>query len=212
LCEPPPPRSDMPYPLSVNPLANLEVGRGIDEPAHVGGGTRDVAAAAALPLPIAPTPHLDAVGQQLSVAVGLELLEVQPLDHRLHISHPLSTESLLREGLHAGRGRRIPQMSDSCRCLGIACGCEVRRIPLPRTWVNKGPGCCPSATLCAAMEQVPDAHHAAAARAFMARLTSTARLTSESKACIIISTFAFPLRTAVSVGLKAVLVLNARNR
>jgi hypothetical protein len=52
----------------------------------------------------------------------------------------------------------------------------------------------------------------AAARAFMARLTSTARITSESKACTIISTFALRLRTAVSVGLKAVLVLNARNR
>jgi hypothetical protein len=61
------------------------------------------------------------------------------------------------------------------------------------------------------MQQVSDAHHAAA-MAFMARLTSTARITSESKACIIISAFAFPLRTAVSVRLKAVLVLNARNR
>src|SRR5215203_2642535 len=61
------------------------------------------------------------------------------------------------------------------------------------------------------MQQVPDAHHAAA-REFIARLTSTARITSESKACIIISAFAFPLRIAVSVGLKTVLVLNARNR
>ena len=52
----------------------------------------------------------------------------------------------------------------------------------------------------------------AAARAFMARLTSTARITSESNACNIIETFARRLRNAVSVGLKAVLVLKARKR
>jgi hypothetical protein len=60
------------------------------------------------------------------------------------------------------------------------------------------------------MRQIPDAARHAA-RAFIARLTSTARITSESKACII-STFAGQLSIAVSVGLKAVLVLNARNR
>jgi hypothetical protein len=49
-------------------------------------------------------------------------------------------------------------------------------------------------------------NHYAAARAFMARLTSTARITSESSACTIIRTFARRLRNAVSVGLNAVLV------
>ena len=52
----------------------------------------------------------------------------------------------------------------------------------------------------------------AAARVFMARLTSTARISSESNACTIIRTFARRLRNAVSVGLKAVLVLKARKR
>jgi hypothetical protein len=46
----------------------------------------------------------------------------------------------------------------------------------------------------------------------MARLTSTARISSESRACSIIRTFARRLRNAVSVGLKAVLVLKARKR
>ncbi len=50
----------------------------------------------------------------------------------------------------------------------------------------------------------------AAARVFMARLTRTARISSEVSACTIIRTFARRLRTAVSVGLKAVLVLKAR--
>jgi hypothetical protein len=46
----------------------------------------------------------------------------------------------------------------------------------------------------------------------MARLTSTARISSESSACTIIRALALRLRNAVSVGLKAVLVLKARKR
>ncbi len=46
----------------------------------------------------------------------------------------------------------------------------------------------------------------------MARDTSTARISREASACTIISTLARRLRKAVSVGLKAVLVLKARKR
>jgi hypothetical protein len=56
------------------------------------------------------------------------------------------------------------------------------------------------------LEQVAKNHYAAA-RVFMARLTSTARISSESSARTIIRAFARRLRNAVSVGLKAVLVL-----
>jgi hypothetical protein len=61
------------------------------------------------------------------------------------------------------------------------------------------------------MQQVAQNRHVAA-RAFMARLTSTARISSEASACTIMRTLARRLRNAVSVGLKAVLVLKARKR
>src|SRR3712207_7155726 len=66
------------------------------------------------------------------------------------------------------------------------------------------------AVLADQLQQVTQSRQAAA-RVFMARLTSTARISSESSACTIIRTFARRLRTAVSVGLKAVLVLKARS-
>jgi len=59
------------------------------------------------------------------------------------------------------------------------------------------------------LQQAAQRRHAAV-RAFIARPTSTARITSESSACTIISTFTRRLRNAASVGLKAVLVLKAR--
>lgn len=44
----------------------------------------------------------------------------------------------------------------------------------------------------------------------MARAASTARMTSEMDACVIINSFARLDMASVSVGLKAVLVLNAK--
>jgi hypothetical protein len=44
----------------------------------------------------------------------------------------------------------------------------------------------------------------------MAQLTSTTRTISESSACPIIRIFTRQLKIAISVGLKTVLVLNAR--
>src|ERR687894_311351 len=70
---------------------------------------------------------------------------------------------------------------------------------------------CPVAVPADQVQQVAQSRYAAA-RAFMARLTSTAMISSESSACTIIRTFARWLRNAVSVGLKAVLVLKARKR
>jgi hypothetical protein len=99
----------MPWPLGVNPATRLHVERGVHEPAHVGGGALDVAAAAPMSPAHAPAPmHLDAVGQQLYVAVGLELLEVQPLDHLLHTSHPLSTERLFTRRVAHREGAAYP--------------------------------------------------------------------------------------------------------
>ncbi len=70
---PSPPRPSTLQPLGVDPLAHLEVERhAINKPAHVGGGALDVVAALALA-------HLDAVGQKLSEASDLELLEGQSL-------------------------------------------------------------------------------------------------------------------------------------
>jgi hypothetical protein len=74
--EPSPPRSGMLKTLGVDPVTRLGVERKIQKPGHVGGLTLDIAAAAALLL---ARTHLDAVGQKLSEAVGLEFLEGQPL-------------------------------------------------------------------------------------------------------------------------------------
>ena len=61
------------------------------------------------------------------------------------------------------------------------------------------------------VQQISQVLHEAAT-AFTARLTSTARISSEASACTIMRTFARLLRKPVSVGLKAVLVLKARKR
>jgi hypothetical protein len=59
------------------------------------------------------------------------------------------------------------------------------------------------------MQQVAQNRHVAA-KVFMAQLTSTTKTISESSACLIIRIFTRQLKIAISVGLKTVLVLNAR--